>query len=169
MIDSGIAAYPADEEVVQSATAAITEIRGQIAYQAKDADSIDTKAAAIFTLTGVGAGLVLSNLGSLDTNSQVLSAMLTAAVIVALLISAAQVLRPRNGFSYGADPGDLVAIVDREVHKSVLLSLADALVASRQRNVVYLAAKQDWYIRALRGIVAAALSIGWMIQTGAIG
>jgi hypothetical protein len=161
--------FPSDDDVVKSATAAIAEIRQQIGFQAKDADSLDTKAAAIFTVTGAGTGLVVSRLSDFDTAAQVTSGIAGFVVVVALLLSAAQVLRPRQGFSYGAEPSDLVAIIDRVVHKSVLQSLADALVVSRARNVEYLAVKQDWYQRALRGVVAAAIVVGWMIQTGALG
>ena len=160
---------PSDDDVIKSATAAITEIRQQIAYQAKDADQIDTKAAAIFTVTGAGAGLVVSRLSEFQTIAQVIAGVAAFAVVLALLGCAAQVLRPRHGFSYGAEPSELVAIIDREAHMSVLLALADALVVSRAKNVGYLAVKQDWYQRALRGVVAAAIAVGGMIQTGALG
>lgn len=160
--------YPDDEDVVKSATAAITEIRAQIDAQRKDAESLDTKAAAIFTATSAAAGVVVSQLGSLRTDPQRLAAITTFGVILILLVLAAQALRPRAGFSHGARPRELVAIVDRESHKTVLLSLADALVEARERNTSYLDVKQNWYMRSLRAVAAAALGIGWMVQTGAL-
>jgi len=62
----------------------------------------------------------------------------------------------------------MVKLVDRESHKTTMLWIVDSLVASREMNVRFLDAKAGWYQRALRAMVAAGLSVAWMIQTGAI-
>jgi hypothetical protein len=158
---------PTDQDVTANAEAAIGETRTQIDIQLKEADSIHAKAAAIVTLTGVAGGIVVGRL-HLDTDAQRVAALITALVLAVLLISASQSLRPRTGWSFGADPRALLAIVERYSHKIVLLALAESLVEARELNARVLRAKQEWYARGLRGAVAALLAIGWMIQTGAM-
>lgn len=158
---------PRDADVVASAEAAIAEARRQIDFQIKAADGLDTKAAAIVTFAGVAAGIAIGRL-HLDTEAQRLSAAVAGVVLATLLVSAGQALRPRAGWSYGVDLLGLIRLVDSLPHKTVLLSLADSLAEARGRNAVVLGAKQVWYERGLRGIVATLLALGWMIQTGGI-
>jgi hypothetical protein len=157
----------AAKDVIASAEAAIEEIRRQIDFQAKAADGLDTKAAGILTLTGVAAGVVVGSI-HVETDMQRLSAVVAGMVIVLALLSASQALRPRSGWSFGADAATLVALVDRYPRNVVLLSLCDSLVQARTNNAKAIDAKQTWYSRGLRGIVASLLALGWMVQTGGL-
>jgi len=160
--------YPPDEEVIKSAAAAVEDIRGHIDHQSKDAESVDTKGTAILTVTIAAATIVASRVSTLDTDAKRLPAIVTLAVIGVLVVCLFQALRPRDAFSYGPDPRSMVKLVDRESHKTTMLWIVDSLVASREMNVRFLDAKAGWYQRALRAMVAAGLSVAWMIQTGAI-
>jgi hypothetical protein len=160
--------YPPDDEVIRSAAAAIEEIREHIDHQSKDAESIDTKGAAILTATIGTATFVASRVGVLDSDLKRLSGLVAILVVTTLIACLFQALRPRGPFSYGAEPRRLVEILDRHSHKTTMLWLADSLVESRELNVTFLEVKQEWYQRSLRTMAAAGLSVAWMIQTGAI-
>jgi hypothetical protein len=162
------ASYPSDTDVVASATAAIAEIGRHVDHQSKDAESVDTKAAALLTVSVAGGTLAVSRTLAVDTDPRLLSAVVAGIVAIALVVSLFQALRPRGPFSYGPDPRQLGALIDRETNKAVLLSMTDAFVKSRENNVVFLEAKQGWYQRALRCLVAIGVAVGWMTQTGAI-
>ncbi len=131
------ATYPPDAEVVASAEAAIGEIRGQIDHQSTDAAALDTKAAALFTLVVAGAGLVASRV-HLDGLDRVVLGAITFLVLLWVLWCAAQSIRPRDGFSYGADARSLVELVDRHSHKEVALAMCDSLRDARERNKTFL-------------------------------
>src|SRR5438552_33154 len=134
-------ARPTDDDVVASAKAAIDETRRQVDFQAKVADGLDTKAAAVVTFAGLAGGIVIGRL-HLDTDAQRLAAAVAGVVLAVLLVSAGQALRPRTGWSFGADPHALIAIIEVHSHKTVLLSLADSLAEARARNALALTAKQ---------------------------
>ncbi len=160
--------YPPDDEVIANIDAAIVEMRVHIDHQSKDAESVDTKATAILTVTAAAAALLAARIGALDTDVRRLSAAVTVLVLVSLTVSLFQALRPRDEFSYGPNPGTMIGYADRQWRKPFLLWMADSFVAARERNVEFLEAKQGWYQRALRCLVATVLGVAWMVQTGVI-
>ena len=157
---------PSDTDVQASAEVTIAEARVQIDLQVKEADSINTKAAGIVTLTGVAAGLVVGRL-HVSTDQQRVATLIAAVVLATLLMSASQSLRPRGGWSFGADLRSLLGIIETYPHRVVLLALAEALVGARDQNAAALRYKQAWYARGLRTVVAALLALGWMCVVSA--
>ena len=167
-IDAPAEPYRASEEdIVASAKAAIDEARRHIDFQVKQADAIDTKTAAIMTLAGAAAGLSVGRL-HLNTDAQRLPAIVTLIVLVALLSFAIQALRPRGGWSYGANPADIAQAADRAAHSVVIQKLALALAEARKKNVAVLDAKHRYYQAALLTVVIFLLALGWMLQSGAL-
>ena len=158
---------PTDEDVIASAKAAIDEARRHIDFQVKQADAIDTKTAAIMTLSGAAAGLSVGRL-HLDTDAQRLAAVATLGVLLLLVTFAIQALRPRKGWSYGADPGDVAAAADRASHRTLIRLLAIAIAEARNQNKPVLDAKHRYYQRALVTVVVFLLALGWMLQSGAL-
>jgi L-asparagine transporter-like permease len=157
----------APRDVLRSATAAVTEIRQQIDHQAKAADSVDTKASAVLTLTGTATGLVATRV-HLDTDIRIVVGAVAFLTVLAILGCCAQAIRPRPGFSYGADAKALVSLVDGYSHVIVMVALADSLRDARANNVKHLAAKQSWYQNALYLVIAAVLAVAVMVAVEAI-
>lgn len=156
-----------EADVLRSAAAAIEEIRRQIDHQAKAADSVDTKGAAVLTFVGTVAGLVATRV-HLDSDVRAVAGLVTFAIIVAILACCIQAVRPRAGFSYGANAVDLIALIDRYPNEQVMLAMADSLRDARERNVKHLETKQDWYQNALLLIVAGIGAVGIMVAIEAI-
>ncbi len=163
-----VSPYPPDDEVIANVEAMLAEMRQHVDHQSTDAESVDTKATAILTVTAAGATLVAARIGALDTDIRRLSAFVTVVVLVSLTVSLFQALRPREKFSYGPTPRTMMRYADRQWHKPFMLWMADSFVQARDRNVEFLDAKQGWYQRALRCLVATVIGVAWMVQTGAI-
>ncbi len=154
-------------EVLKSASAAVEEIRRQIDHQVRAADTVDTKGAAVLTLTATVAGFAATRV-QLDNDVRRVAGVITFVIVLAILGCCIQALKPRAGFSYGANATDLVALVDQYPHEQVMLALADSLRDARNVNVEHLEAKQGWYQNALRLIVAGIVAIAVMVAVEAI-
>ena len=166
-VEPAVAYRPPDEDVIANAKAAIEEARRHIDFQVKQADAIDTKTAGIMTLAGGAAGLAVGRL-HLDNDWQLVATIGTALVLIALVAFAVQTLRPRGGWSYGANPGDVAKAADRYSHRAVIRRLALALAEARERNTAVLETKHRYYQRALATVVLYLLALGWMLQSGAL-
>lgn len=158
---------PSLEEIRTNAVAACEEIRRQIGLQATDAAAVDTKTSALFTLGAGVLALAIAHL-HLDTGNEAASATVAGVIGAGLLVSAAQALRARDGFSYGADPSHLVATIEGYAPYGVMVRMAQSLALAREKNVRFLSVKQGWYDRALASLVVLALALAAMVQTGAI-
>jgi hypothetical protein len=156
-----------DKDIVASATLAIEEIRRQLDQQSTAADSVDTKGAAVLTLTGTVAGLVATRV-QLDSDVRVAAGAISLAIVLAILGCCIQAVRPRKGFSYGADAPALVDLLDKYSHLQVTLAVADSLKDARAMNVLHLHAKQSWYQNALYFVVAGVGAVALMVAVGAI-
>jgi hypothetical protein len=157
-----------DDVVIANAETTIDEMRSHIDHQSKDAESVDTKAAAILTVTAAGAALVATRVGMLDTDLRKVSAVVTLVAVASLIGSLFQALRPRDVFSYGPNPVTMPRNAEELDRAAYLLWIVDSFAAARQGNVDFLEAKQSWYQRAMRCLVATVVGIAWMTQTGAI-
>jgi hypothetical protein len=159
---------PADEnqvpasDVIQSARLAIDEIRRQIEMQAQSASALDTKGAAVLTLTGTVAGLVASRV-HLDSPLRVELGVALLGIVLAILLACIQAVRPRGGFSYGADASSLATLVDRYPHWQVVLAMVDSLRDARVVNVEHLAAKGSWYSTSLRLVVVGVMVLAVLV------
>ena len=157
----------ADEQIVKNATVAVEEIRRHVDHQVESATAVDTKGAALLTLMAAVAGIVATHV-HLDNGWRVLVGSATFVIMLAILGCCIQAIRPRGGFSYGANPKDLVALIDIYPHEQVMLALADSLRDARDRNVDHLAAKLSWFQNALNLAVAGVIAIAVMVGVEAI-
>lgn len=156
-----------DADVLASAKEACAEIRRQVDHQVRDAELVDTKGSALLTLTATVVGLLATRL-RLDNGERIGTALLAAVLVFLIFACCVQAVRPRGGFSYGADAAPLVALVDAHAHVTVMLSLADSLRDAREKNVRYLQIKQDWLQTALVLAVLGIVSIGWLVRVGGV-
>lgn len=149
----------ADADVLANAEAAYTEIRAQIDHQVRSADSIDTKAWGLVTVTGVVAGLVASRL-HLDDAVRAVSTFVVLAVVLALLACCFAAIRPKVIFSYGRKPAALVEQLQAYDRVAIALSIAESMVKSKERNDAALEYKAYWYqwgIVAFGGFLAGLM------------
>lgn len=158
---------PTVEDVAESAEAAIADISRQISLQAADSTSVDTKAAALFTLSATLLGIAASRI-HLDSPERIFVGLVAFAYVLLLVLECIQVIRPRAGFSYGPDPTTLVGQLEHYASFGVKVRMAQSLAGSRERNVVFLASKQQWYERALVTIVFLTVTLAAMVQLEAI-
>lgn len=162
LLGTSAGARISDADVLNSAKAAIEEIRRQIDHQVTAAGSVDTKGAGVLTLTGTVAGVIATRI-HLDSDPRKVVGIVTFLIVVGILVSCIQAIRPRAGFSYGADASGLVALLDQYSHEQVMLAIADSLRAARETNVAHLEAKQNWQSSALRLVVAALVAVAVMV------
>lgn len=157
---------PSTESIVANAQATIDEARRHIAAQAKDAETLDTKASALITIT---SGVVAFALGRayITTSSQAVAAITTTLYLVLGVTACFQAIRPRRKFSYGASPAFLADLVAKYPHWSVMQQLAASLGRAREENVGYLDTKQGWYERALLTGPFLGAALAAMAYTGA--
>ena len=171
MVDPGAAtndAYvPTIEDVRANAAVACDEIRRQIGLQAADAAAIDVKSSAVFTLSLALVGVSAARI-HVDSGLGVVATALALLAGIALAWSCRQALRPRSGFSYGADAQTLVGTVETYAPYGVMVRLAQSLASARDLNANYLGVKQQWYERALTSLIAVGFSLALMVQVGAI-
>lgn len=100
---------PTVSEVERSAAAVIEEARRHIGLQNGDAASIDTKSSALLAASVAVLGSAASRV-HIDSDQRAATGALALGVAVLLLLCCRQALRPRDGFSYGADPTTLASI-----------------------------------------------------------
>jgi hypothetical protein len=160
--------YPADEDVMANAAAAIDELQRHIDHQSKDAESVDSKAAAILTLTAAAIPLAATRFGAMDTDAKRWAVLIATVAVGALVVSLFQALRPRSVFSYGPNPTTIGRYADRESRKAFALWMLDSYIAARDINVDFLRSKHGWYQRSLRALISSALAVIWMINVGLI-
>jgi hypothetical protein len=158
---------PTEESILLNAQAACGEARRHIDAQAKDAEVLDTKAAALITIGAGALGLTVTHLQLLSAGHLV-SIGLALAYLAIGLACCFQAIRPREGFSYGAYPSFLAGLISGYPHWSVVTRLAESLAEAREKNVRYLAVKQRWYERALMTVPFVALGVAFMAYTGAL-
>jgi hypothetical protein len=156
-----------DADVVANANAACEEIRRHIDHQSDDSSALDTKASALFTFATVVAGIVAARV-HLDTPEGAAAGGITFVLALLSVWAAIQTVRPRENFSYGADPDALVGELERYPPSSILLSMAASLASARDLNVAFLDAKQRWYVWSLRLAFVAVVSLALDVQTGGI-
>ena len=84
-----------DKDIVASATLAIEEIRRQLDQQSTAADSVDTKGAAVLTLTDTVAGLVATRV-QLNSDVRVAAGAISLALVLAILGCCIQAVRPAS-------------------------------------------------------------------------
>jgi hypothetical protein len=136
------AAWPTDEEVVQNAKAAYSEVRAQIDHQIRNADAIDTKATAVITAVGVLAALVAPRF-HLDAAIRQGSGAFALLIGFVALGCCFLAIRPQADFAFGADPADLTELGGKEEaalcartddgYRRVLVAADIALLASSRR------------------------------------
>jgi hypothetical protein len=158
---------PTLDEIAKSAEAAIADISRQIGLQASDATAVDTKAAGLFTLSATVLGIAASRV-HLDSPERAIAGAAAFAYAMALVLSCIQAIRPRAGFSYGPDPLTLVEILEPYASYGVKVRIAQSLAESREKNVLFLGSKQQWYERALLTIVFLTATLAGMVQLQAI-
>lgn len=158
---------PTWDEITRSAEAAASEIRSQIDHQISDASALDTKASTLITAQVAIAGLVASRV-VLDTPERLAAGAIAFAVVVAVALPAVLVLRPRDGFSYGADAAALTDSVARYPRAGVAIGLAESLARARDQNLVWIRTKQRWYEIALLALFGLVLALALMVVVGAI-
>ena len=158
---------PSWDDVTKSAEAAAAELRAQITLQTADANSLDTKVSALVTAEVAIAGLVVARI-HLDTPERVAAGVLAFVVLLLVAYPAAQTLRPRDGFSFGAEAEPLVDSLSRYPRAGVALALAQSLAYARNKNVVALGVKQRWYEIALFALLALVPALALMVAVGAI-
>jgi hypothetical protein len=158
---------PTIEEVRANAVVACDEIRRQIGLQAADAAALDAKSSALFTLSLALVGISAARI-HVDSSLGVVVTALALLAGIALAWSCRQALRPRSGFSYGADAQTLVGIIEAYAPYGVMVRLAQSLADARDLNADYLGVKQQWYERALTSLIAVGITLASMVQAGAI-
>jgi hypothetical protein len=156
-----------DADVLANAQAACQEIRTQLDHQIRTADSIDTKAWALVTVTGVVSGLIAPRL-QLDDPERGIPAIIVFLVVMTLVACSILAIRPKADFSFGAEPTALVAELENYVEVSFALGLGEALATARQMNVRALDRKRAWYTRALLALAGSLVGIAWLVYIGAI-
>jgi hypothetical protein len=158
---------PTIEEVRANAVVAYEEIRRQIGLQAVDAAALDAKSSALFTLSLALVGISAARI-HVDSGLGVVATALALLAGIALAWSCRQALRPRTGFSYGADAQTLVGTIEAYAPYGVMVRLAESLADARDLNATYLGVKQQWYERALTSLIAVGFTLALMVQVGAI-
>jgi hypothetical protein len=156
-----------DADVLANAQAACQEIRTQLDHQIRTADSIDTKAWALVTVTGLVAGLIAPRM-QLDDPGRGIPAILVFVVVMVLVVCSILAIRPKADFSFGADPTALVAELENYSQVSMALGLAEALATARLMNLRALDRKHAWYTRALMALGGSLVGIAWLVYIGAI-
>ena len=76
---------PTVEDVAESAEAAIADISRQISLQAADSTSVDTKAAALFTLSATLLGIAASRI-HLDSPERIFVGLVAFAYVLLLVL-----------------------------------------------------------------------------------
>jgi hypothetical protein len=158
---------PTEESIVLNAQAACDEARRHIAAQARDSEALDTKAAALLTVTAGVFSLSVTRvqIGEVDQLFAGATTLTYLAILVTCLI---QATRPRDSFSYGAWPSFLSDLVADYPNWTVMQRLAESLAKAREGNVKFLYLKQRWYERALVTLPFVAIGIGFMAISGAV-
>lgn len=156
-----------DEDVAKNAEMAAAELRVQISEQMAQATLVDTKAAAIITVDLAVAGFVATRL-QLDDLGRVLAGAVALVAFLAVAYPALLALRPRDGFSFGAEPQALVTDLEHYSHAALAVSFAHSLAEAREKNVGPLRAKQTLYQRSLGAAVFLHLAIALLVVAGAV-
>jgi len=158
---------PSEPDITKNAEAAAAEIRAQIDHQVATATATDTKAAFLLSAELGLAGLVASRV-YLDTPERLIAGLIALVALIAVAGPAALALRPRLGFSFGADASSLVAELERYPRVAIALSLAESLAKARDRNAKALDEKQTRYEVGLLALFVLLPAIALMVATGAI-
>ena len=156
-----------DADVLANAQTACQEIRTQLDHQIRTADSIDTKAWALVTVTGLVSGLIAPRL-EVANGAQGVAAFVVFLIAMAIVGSSILAIRPKADFSYGAEPAVLVAELERYPQVSLALGLAEGLAKARAINLAALDRKQAWYTRALLALAASLVGIAVLVYLGAL-
>lgn len=156
-----------EAEALENARLIAADLRTQIDYQIRSAESMDTKAWALVTATGLIAGLVAPRV-VLDTDVRSWSALVVFLVAIAMVVLCMLTIRPLANFAYGPNPASLIVEMERWSHVALVLAFAESMKDAREKNVIALDAKSTWYQYALITFGGVLVGIGWLVYVGAI-
>lgn len=161
--------WASDPQALTNARNAYADVRTQVDHQIRNADSLDTKATAVITAIGVLAGLTASRL-HFESGLQQISGLVTFVVALAAVTCAVLAVKPRDGFSFGPNPDDLVKDnqPERFDDASYALGMLSAIVESRRENVQALEQKARWFQLSLWLLLALVFLAGWLVAIGGI-
>jgi hypothetical protein len=153
--------------VLGNARLAGSEIRTQIDHQITAGRDTDTKLIGLITAISLAAGLVTARL-HLDGPETFFAAAFTGAVALFAVGMAFQGLRAGADTSFGVDPEALASVLEEYDDVAIALALTEGLVRSRERNLKGLNAKWRYLDLSLLGVFLTLLSIGLLVNTGAV-
>jgi hypothetical protein len=155
-----------DHAVIANADRAYAEIRAVLDHQVKTAETLDTKAGALLTITVAAAAIAAPRI-RIDSDERLIAGTVAFALIGLLATFILGTLWPR-AFSFGADPSALAEALETYGEASVALARAEAASSAWKRNDDALDSKHLWYSCALLTLPMILLSIAHMVSVRAV-